>query len=524
MSRPRFLLCALTAAWPLPAMANYADDTGYNQLAAALGAAMPKGLGTEMTQVEATPAASAYMAQAGTGTFAGTGFWTGKSFTAKSGTSVYSSHAAEVAQHMYGNVTNPAAARSSMCPSVVTVDCYNANTWDDEMLAPLPSRLAPAVESRAVQNHSWIYNADAASLSYVIDLIRRQDFSINRDDYVCCVGLNNGAATEIPDLFAAAYNVISVGLTNGAHSRGGVTSDMDGPGRRKPEIVAPLDATSFSTAYVSSAAGMLWSQATTANAKNTKTLKAILLAGATKEEFPGWAKTSVHPIDAVYGAGELNVYHSSRILAGGEQAPNQTTGRPAMAWDNASLNSNSTADYRLNIPAGQYGTELSAFIVWHRTLADSNSSPSVFTLAPDTLIDFNLTLQRDPAGGGSPVTIDSSTSGLYNIEHVWARNLPAGNYRLRVSRGTGLAHSYAIAWRLHTAPHEPQPVMSRDGSNFAFSFPGLLSGQPYTFQSSPDLVTWSDIQSFTAAGPSFSLILPQPAGQRLLYRLLPILP
>ena len=195
-----------------------------------------------------------------------------------------------------------------------------------------------------------------------------------------------------------------------------------------------------------------------------------------------------------------------------------------MGWDYHLLGPNGTADYRLNIPAGQYGVELSAFLVWHRTLTDSNALPAVFTLAPDPLVNFTLTLFRDPAAGGAAVTIDSSTSTLYNLEHVWQKNLPAGNYRLRVSRGSGSGHEFALAWRLHTAPHQPQPVMASAGNSYQFTFPDLIIGQPYKFQSSPNLTAWTDLETFTASTTSATRLLLKPANPRLLYRLLPILP
>lgn len=525
MTSLRLLCGALVTAFALPARANYADDTGFTQLAAELGAAMLTGNGVGVTQVEAAFFPNAYMPQGGTGTFPGTGYWTGKTFTAKSGPGVESGHASDVALHLYGTNTNASYFRVSMSPGVQMVDCYNANTWDDEFLAPLPDRPAPATEVRAVQNHAWIFEADASNATTVRDHLRRQDYSINQDNYVCCAGLNNGSASPIPDLFAAGYNVISVGLTNGDHSRGLTTSDMDGPGRRKPEIVAPLEATSFSTAYLSSAAALLREKANligTTNARRTKTLKAVLLAGATKDEFPGWAKSAAHPIDSIYGAGELNIYNSYHILNGGEQPPNDPGGRPHRAWDNLSLSGTSTADYRLTIPAGTYGVELSAFVVWHRTLTDGPAAG--FNLTPNELVNYDLTLFLDPVSGGAPATIDSSASTLYNIEHVWKKNLPAGNYRLRVNRGTGTTgtHDFSIAWRLSTAPHQPTPLIGEAGGNFNFTFPNLLPGQPYQFQSSANMVTWTDIESFTATAATETRVLPKPGDARLFYRLIPV--
>jgi len=526
------LCCALCGAAVQSSLADYRDDTGFIRLQAELGAGMPTGAGVGMTQVEGelpTPnfPANAYLPQAGSGTFAGSGRYAGKTFTAKSGAGEASFHADFVGSNIYGPSAGTGTTFFSMCPGAAYVDCYKASYWDDEFLAPLPARLDPALEIRTVQNHAWIYNATAATADYIKDLVRRQDFSIHRDNYVCCVGLNNGTATPIPDLLASAYNVISVGRSNGDHSRGTVTDDMDGPGRRKPEIVAPLDATSYSTAYVSSAAGLLRQVANlggNARAQDSRTLKAVLLAGATKEEFPAWAKTPEHPLDAVYGAGELNIHHSYHVLNGGEQPANDASGRPHMAWDYETLpGAANTADYRLHIPAGQYGVELSAFLVWNRTLQDSNPSADGFTLAPDALVNFDLRLFLDPAGGGE-VPVDASTSALYNIEHVWKKALPAGNYRLRVSRGGGNPHDYALAWRLTVAPHQPQPVMTDLGGSYRFDFPGLITGQPYKFQASPDMLTWTDLHAFTAAGPVAVQTVLKPALPRQLYRLLPVLP
>jgi hypothetical protein len=356
--------------------------------------------------------------------------------------------------------------------------------------------------------------------------VRRMDYSINRDNYVCCAGINNGPATAIPDLWASGYNVISVGVSNGEHSRGTVTNDMDGPGRRKPEMVAPLGATSHATAYVTSAAGLLRQKANligTTNARRNKTIKAILLAGATKDEFPAWSRTATHPLDAIYGAGELNIYNSYQIMNGGERPPGSTA-QPYMAWDYGSLSASGVAEYRLNIPAGQYLAELSAFVVWHRTPTDTNGSPTVFSLNDEPLLNFDLTLLRYPAAGGPAVTLDSSTSTLYNLEHVWMKNLPAGNYSLRVNRGTGISHDYGIAWRATVLPHLPQPVITTSGGDFHFTFAGLLIGQPYKFQSSPDVSAWTDIESFTGTTPVVTRVLPVPATRRLFYRLQPVLP
>jgi len=521
------LCCALLCVSPFTVRANYAADVGYLQLQAELGDALPTGAGVNVSQVEAANIFNGgYMAEAGTGSYSGTGFWQGKTFVARSGSTAFSNHASEVGQHFYGSITNGTGGRSSPAPGILTIDGYNASAWTSAFLAP--SGLAPLIETRAVQNHSWVNDAPSSSAATFKDFVRRQDYSIHRDNYVCCAGIRNDIAEPVPDFWAACYNALAVGNSSGIHSRGGVTSDMDGPGRRKPDIVVPLDASSFSTGYVSGAAALLRQKANslgTASARNARTLKAVLLAGATKAEFPGWTKDSAHPIDAIYGAGELNIYNSYHILDGGEQPANNTAARPHRAWDFHSLSANGTADYRLHIPAGQYGEELSAFLVWHRTLTDANPSADTFTLLPDLLVNFDITLFRDPPpGGGNPVSLDASTSTIYNMEHVWKRNLPAANYRLRVSRGNGVAHDFAIAWRLTVAPHVPQLLIVPAGNNLRFDFAGMISGQVYKFQESPDIQAWNDLESFTATTATATRTRPKPADPSYFYQLLPVLP
>ena len=104
--------------------------------------------------------------------------------------------------------------------------------------------------------------------------------------------------------------------------------------------------TSFSTAMVSSAVVLLRQAANLQGgaAVRPETLKAVLLAGATKEEFPGWSHTVTTPLDPVFGAGELEISNSWFILAGQGQAANLTTPRPDFAWSSTTLTTTTTAD------------------------------------------------------------------------------------------------------------------------------------------------------------------------------------
>jgi hypothetical protein len=516
-----FLIPALLHQFASSARAAAEADCGFLRLKAALGPAMPTGAGIPVSLVEVGPA---YLPQVGTGTFAGTGVFLGRTFTAKSGTSALSSHASRTARHLFGPFTSEASGPPTMAPGITLIDCYEANAFlEDGFLRPTALNAAPLTENSRVQSCSWVGSADAASAAGTNDVVRRLDFAIHRDNYLCTVGVNNGSGNRTPELVASAYNVLSVGLTNGNHSRGPTSSFVDGPGRLKPEIVAPFDVTSWATPYVGSAGAILRQRATqlsSVNAARGLSIKAFLLAGATKSEFPGWSKSATVPLDSIFGAGELEIFNSEAILSGTEQLPNQATPRPAKAWDYHTLAASTTADYRLSIPPGTIATELSAFLVWNRTVTGVISGGS-FAPSPDPLVDFNLALELLPSDGSSPVTVDQSNSSIYNLEHVWKKNLPAGNYRLRVSRGTGSTREFAIAWRMESAPHVPAPSMNLVGDSAQLSFRGTLPTHRYEIHASSDMVSWSTIHSFTANASTSAWNAPA-SSRRLFYRLVPV--
>ena len=506
----------------LPAVvrAGYEDDTGFTSLAARLGSGLPTGSGISVSMVES---GTAYLPQAGSGTFSGSGAFVGKSFTAKSGASVLSLHAERVAYHFCGPYTGSASGWATMSPGIGLVDVYESSSFiDNGFLRPGLTNAAPLTELRSLQNHSWILYADAGKAAQYNDILRRLDFAVNRDGFLCLAGVNNGAAEKTPELMASAYNALAVGLSNGNHSRGPTSGFVDGPGRIKPEITVPIDATSWATPYTASAAALLRQRSVgtgSPQAVRPQVLKAILLAGATKDEFPFWSKSAQVPLDAITGAGELNIDLSDAIMAGGEQVPNLAGPLPPMAWDFHLLSAGSTVDYVLQVPAGEAGTELSAVLVWHRTLTDPAGGG--FNLTPDPLVDFNLSLDLLPSAGGDPETIDASTSTIYNLEHVWKRSLPAGTYRLRVSRGSGTTREFAIAWRLSTVGYLPELSASRAGDVMELTAVRLLPGQVYRLESSADLAVWSVDSSFAAAAASFTWLLPVTEVRRF-YRLVAV--
>ncbi len=514
---PAFLLVPVFSS-----RADYFDDTGYRALAAELGPALPDGTGVSVTQVEFGD--PDYLPQAGSGSFTGSGsYLAGKTFTAKSGASAASGHAFDVGAHFYSLNTNPLAGRASFAPGITTIDVYrvdpagSATSWTEQAWLEPGNFSAPLTENRAIQNHSWISSGSSSSAAEDNDALRRFDFAIRRDGFLAVTGVNNGAS-DVPALMASAYNNLAVGLSSGAHSMGGVASWLDGPGRQKPEIVAPLDFTSFSTALVSAAGALLRQSANNqgGNAVLPETIKAILLAGATKEEFPGWSRTPAAPLDPVFGAGELHIGHSWHILAGLQQTPNLSTPRPDMAWSMTTLTAGGTADYLLHVPAGSVGETLSVTAVWNRVINDTGPG-NFFAMTVIPLADYQLKLTRVPATGPESM-VDESISEAGNVEHLHQRNLRSGTYRVRLSLASGSGVPAALAWRLAAVPHRPGITLTRAAGTDILGFTGLLTGQSYLIQSSPDLTGWNPEQAFTATGPGFSWTTGN-SGSRRFYRL-----
>ena len=407
--------------------ADYKDDIGYVKLAAELGASLPTGAGIGISQVEAPTNLTMpfdYLPDTTLGEFSG------KTFSVFSSAGGISGHATQVGQYFYGSAT-------SIAPGITGIHNYEANNWIGSGFLKTGSTSAPAAETQRVVNCSWIGSIDSGGANDV-DALRRFDFAIQQSGFLGVVALNNGNGGNVPPLLASSYNGISVGLTNGAHSFG--TNTADGAGRMKPEIVAPQGLTSFATPIISSAAAML-SQGAPANATKPVTMKAILMAGATKSQFPTWSRTATHPLDAVSGAGQVNVYNSQRILAAGQQAASASATVSRRGWDFTTTSSGSRL-YFFDIPAGG-PSSLSAVLTWNRTIANGLGGP--FWGSPTSDL-ANLTLKLYAASGFTlGALVDSSTSAVDNVEHVWQTSLAPGRYAMEVTADAA-GVSYGLAW------------------------------------------------------------------------------
>lgn len=433
MRRPWSVIPLLVALGVTSARADWKDDVGFTRLNQTFTSAVPDKLTAGVTQVEAGYTASAYYLP----DTADLQF-TGKTFTDKSTTKVAGAswHATNVGYFFYGST-------SSLIPATTTIDIFSALDWINSI---------PLTESRKVQNHSWILDTLTSNIDATVAYYnKRIDSMVTASGYVCVVGVNNGStsSTVLPQLLCQSYNTLSVGLSNGNHSAG--FTAYDGTGRIKPEIVAPdPNYTSFATPKVSSAAGLLTEKVTgspysLAGANIPLATKALLMAGATKEEFPSWARTTTRPLDLRYGAGELNVMLAYQtLLSSSNVASSNASLAPQTAWSVATASG--THNYFFEIAAGSSNPRFSAALVWHRPV-NKIGNGALATYSAGTLSNLDLKLYSVSAGTFTLGALtDSSVSTVDNIEHIYQPNLPPGRYALQVNATSGSA-AYALAWR-----------------------------------------------------------------------------
>ncbi len=442
------LFAALACSAAMARAQSYQDEMGYTSLANRLGANMPTGVGITATLVEAntsTSGTNAYMPDP----------IAGKTFIDLTGGGTSSPHADIVAANLLGT--------SGAAPGISTVNVYEADSWLQtgflNWQQPSGPNLEPANNPRVV-NCSWDgdYGPPDSSNN---DVLRRLDYVIDRDNVFVAVAVDNGSGPLNKPLVANAYNAVAVGLSNGVSSYG-PTLLGDGAGRSKPDIVAPSYETSYATPWVTGAAADLLQVAgqnpsyADANA-HTEVIKAILMAGANKDAFTTYTRTPTAPLDPQFGAGQLSIDRSYQILTCGEQAPG-TTPVATTGWDWSSLaGGTTTRTYYFDVPAGQ-AQDFAAILTWNRQIALSTPTNPA-TLTP-SLADLDLKLfQTSPSG----TLVDSSISTVDNVQQVFQRALPAGQYALQVTASGSLsaAWNYGLAWQLSA-----EPVWSGGGSSW----------------------------------------------------------
>jgi hypothetical protein len=454
---------SLWIVFTTPLLATWQTDIGYDRLNSTFPSA-PQAATAGVTQVEASLTAppATYFPDTTHAEF------TGKTFTNKSTGNVVpsSGHATGVGFNYYGGT-------ASTLPAQTDIDVYLADEWLQTGFLGFNSSAAPSNEARQVENHSWIAPVDVNTTNFLVENIdQRLDYAVNQTGFIAVVGVNNGFSTQLPALLCQAYNMISVGLTNGQHSAG--TTAYDGTGRIKPDLVVADSITSNATPRVSAAAGVLAQRAISAHSQTgvnvPRVVKALLLAGATKEEIPTWSRASTqNPLDARFGAGELNLLLSYRILESGQVAPSTTVSAPEIGWASSTLIGGTQQTYFFDVPAGSSNSRFSAALIWHRVVNDGTPGPN-WSASPAALPNLKLEL-RNASGFVTGTLVDESNSAVDNVEHVYQPTLSPGRYAVVISSPIGTASTtYGLAWRT-------LPTVTVTASTATAAEQGLVPGQ-----------------------------------------------
>ena len=448
----RLAIAALLTALPL--FSGFREDIGFPGLHAEFGGSIPNGSSLKIAHIE--------YVRDGTWAPQAVNELQGKAITYSPGIpSSFSYHGDEVGRVFYGST-------SSIIPAAFQITAFEAWNYFDSSLHTAKG-VAPAIADWDVENHSYISNSGLT----VNEGGRRLDYRIDRDGVTAVVVLENGTGT-IPPLFGNTFNTIVVGSSTGNHSRGGTNRDTSG--RLKPDIVGTATWTSYAGPIVGSAAGLLIAQAKTdpnlASARRPEAVKAILMAGATKDEFPSWTRSASVPLDPVYGAGEVNIHNSYRILISGRQPASASAVRSNRGWDLNSVGSGSSLRYFFTIGSGQTGT-LSAALTWHRRIEPNNGQ---WNMGVTSSLD-NLDLRLYRANGSFQLgdLLQDSISTLDNVEHIYLRNLTEGTYALQVTSVSG-SRQFGLAWSVFGSPS--------DGG----SLPPTVVAPSITLQPSPGTV------------------------------------
>jgi len=441
-------------------------DVGYSALQAELGAGTPTGAGVRAAQVEAPindtsgGTAPIYMPNPSDAEFSG------KAITAINGnpSGSFSGHATVVGRLFYGNT-------SSIAPGMTQIAAYDANSWFSGLSNS--SGTATTGPTR-ITNHSWVGTGDTPSATGQI--LRLVDRQVHVNESIQIVGLANGSADS--PLLGSAYNVISVGRTDGGHQRNTVPVSGDslyGSVRTAPLLVAPESITSNATPVVSAAAALLvqtghdaglsLSESSTSisgvgtiyNAERSETIKAALMAGADRDtsnigttanisDYRSAGHETANGLDDRYGAGQVDILNSYHILTGGEQPSVQEGGGDIdrFGFDYGEAFGGLSGSPRTASYFFSTATDVTLFssLAWNVAVSNDNA----LTTSRHRL---NLSLFDVTANS----LLGESSSDLDNTQNLYMRLLAGRRYELRVTAGeTGsFSQDYTLAWRMEVA-------------------------------------------------------------------------
>jgi hypothetical protein len=384
----------------------------------------------------------------------------GKSFTYVSGSTGVSGHATNIGRRVYGS------GGLGLAPGITNVYLYSASGWVQSNFLRVGSGSNPSAPPGGVSifNNSWIGSFGSNSLDS--EAVRRADWVVESSDAMMIVGVANSG--EHSPLMSFGFNGVSVGMQNGDHIAGVIPSGYDSSGCQLPLIVAVQSTTSDATGVVSAATALITETAEThPNTSGnyfsglSETKKACLLAGG--KHLDDWTNNpttsgpnrgrTTQPIDDTVGVGTVNVDRSWQIMAGGQHDSSTSTTdlvpAPYAGWETWLLGGNQSRYIRFDV--GSLADEVSIVLTWHQSPSSGFGGYS--------LADFDLVLWKQQGGKLMNMTGDAglgvfgsgnvvSESAIDNVEHLYIKDLAAGEYVLEIRRADSSSASrvFSVAW------------------------------------------------------------------------------
>jgi hypothetical protein len=199
--------------------------------------------------------------------------------------------------------------------------------------------------------------------------------------------------------------------------------------------------------------------------ETTEVVRAVLMAGADRNAAFGlgpYAVTTANGLDGRYGAGELDVYNSFHMIAGGEQDPRESgnvTDISMYGWDyEPAFVGNTTKTYRFTVDNAP--RTLAASLVWNLDI-DLTLTGGQYQDTMVELRDLNLRLRNADTGAN----LVSSIANNDTNENIYLATLLPGRYELVVSAtGGSFVTDYGLAWRFAPIATPTPGDVDLDGS------------------------------------------------------------
>ena len=329
----------------------------------------------------------------------------------------FDAHSSTVSAYMVGKGTggNPLNWQNSMAPGIGVFYSYDLSIESYNVFQRIP--LAGGVRIVSQPWGQW-----GAAWGYT-NTSNEQAYNQAYDNFAATQNVlfinSSGGASQTP---ASMFNGL---CADGGTTPNGKTYD----GRVYKHVYYRVGTSSAAAGSVGGGAAVLMQAAlrgdggvgTATEASDLRTLKALILNGATKDL--GWTNSPTVPLDASQGAGMINVYNSYAALHGGKLAPGAM---PSLAgWDLRSLASpgaDAVNSYNFSLTNNPMfpSISLASTIVWNRQDGQTNINHLILEL-------YDADTETVVPGGASLSMVD-------NLQMIYLPVIQAGNYQLLVKK------------------------------------------------------------------------------------------